>query len=1076
MKKIVFFFTALVLTLTAQVTFAQRYEVKGMITDSSTGEPVAFASVRVEGSMTGASADADGNYSISAPSGEAVLVFTFVGYKTATVPVRGRAVVDVLLEPDLIALQETIVVAFGTSTKESFTGSAKVVGSDDLAKSQGANVTSALAGAVPGVQLTSSSGAPGSQATIRIRGFSSLNAGNDPLIIVDGAPYSGDIGNINPSDVENITVLKDAASNALYGARGSNGVIMITTKKAKQGGSAEVTFDAKWGANKRALQHYDVITNPAQYYEMHYGALYDYYVNNGYSSTSAWQTANSNLFGDVGSGGLGYNVYTIPDGQYLIGTNGKLNPNATLGRIVDYNGDTYLLVPDDWEDVGTRTGFRQEYNLSINAANEKSTFYASLGYLDEDGITSGSDLERLTARMRADYQVKKWLKVGGNISYARFNGNSLSNNGSSGSTGNVWAFTSQVAPIYPAYIRNADGSIKVDSNGIQMMDYGNGTNAGSTRPFLSDSNAIQDNKLNTQNYEGNAVSANGFANINIIEGLTVTINGAFNLDETRYTYVYNPYYGQFDSTGGTVYKYHNRAYDYNLQQLINYSHTFNAVHNFEAMVGHEFYDDRYYSLYASKYNMFSQSNKELNGAVSDGQAAGSYKTRYNNEGYFGRIQYNYDERIFLSGSLRGDASSRFAPDYRWGMFWSLGAAWLLNKETWFNASWVDEFKLKASFGVQGNDNIGDYNYTDLYTISNSSGEVGTSFYSKGTEDITWETNRNFNVGAEFGLWNRLSGSLEYYYRKTTDMLYSFSVAPSLGYSSYYDNIGDMYNTGFELDLNANIFNTKNIRWDINLNLATLKNRITKLHEDKKTTTYYTASGKGYEGYNSGNFFIAEDLSIYTWYLKDYAGVSEDGQSMWYKNITDDDGNITGRETTTSWSSADYYVTEESTLPKVYGGFGTTVYLYGFDVSVNFTYQLGGKQYDSTYAYFMSSPTSSDSGYNFHKDLLKSWTSDNTDTDIPRFMYNDTYSAAASTRFLTSARYLNLQNVNVGYTFPSKWMNKLKINSLRLYFACENVYYWSARKGFDPRQSYTSSSNATRYSPMRTMSGGITVKF
>ena len=970
-------------------------------------------------------------------------------------------------------LDEVMVVAFGTAKKSAFTGSATVVDSEKLEQSQVTSVTNALAGAVPGVTLTSNNGAPGSTSSIKIRGFSSINAGNDPLIIIDGAPYSGDLSNLNPSDVESMTVLKDAASNALYGARGANGVVIITTKKANQKGDAVVTFDAKWGANTRALQHYDVITDPGQYYEMHYGAMKNYYMNvMGMSDQAAWKEANKNLFGS--NGGLGYNVYTVPQGQYLIGQNGKLNPNATLGNVVSYKGEEYLLMPDDWENIGTRTGLRQEYNFSVSAANDKSSFYVSLGYLGNEGITEGSDLKRLTARLKADYQAKPWMKIGGNMSYARFDSNSLGNNGSSSSTANIWAFTTQLAPIYPAYIRNADGSIKVDVNGFQMMDYGSGVNAGMIRPWISDANPIMDNKLNTQNAEGNAMTGNGFIDITPLPGLKVTLNGTFNLDETRFTYVYNPYYGQFDSTGGTVSKSHQRTYDYNLQQLISYTNSFGS-NNFDILVGHEYYDYRLYYLGASKSNMFSQDNKELSGAVIDGQAASSYKTRRNNEGFFGRLQYNYDERIFGSASIRRDASSRFAPDHRWGTFWSVGAAWLMNKESWFDLGWVQELKLKASLGSQGNDNIGDYRYTDVFNIINSGGNIGTSFNSKGTEDITWETNTNFNVGAEFQLWNRLTGSVEYYMRKTSDMLFDFSVAPSLGYSSYYDNVGNMVNSGVEIDLGVNIFNTRNFTWDVNLNISTLKNRITMLDPDKKNTTEYTAEGKGYQGYTNGSFFIGEDLSMFTWRLKEYAGVSENGESMWYKNILDENENIIGRETTTDYSAADYYVTEESSIPKVYGGFGTTLKVYGVDFGINFTYQLGGKQYDGTYAQFMSSPTGT-TGYNFHKDLLNSWTPENTGSDIPRFQLHDQYSAASSTRFLTNASYLNIQNINVGYTLPASWTKKLAINSLRLYMSAENVFYWSKRKGFDPRQSYDTTTNATYYSPMRTISGGVTFQF
>ena len=443
---------------------AQTQTITGVVISEEDGQPVIGASVLVKGTQIGAITGVDGDFTLpNVPSSAKTLVISYIGMQTQEVAIKPS--LKVVMKSDTEMLDEVMVVAFGTAKKSAFTGSAKVVGTEKLEQSQVTNVTDALAGAVPGVTLTSNDGAPGSKSSIKIRGFSSINAKNDPLIIVDGAPYSGDINNINPNDVESMTVLKDAASNALYGARGANGVIIITTKRANMSGEAKVTFDAKWGANTRALQKYEVIDNPGMYYEMHYRAMNNYYKSTGMNDQAAWLEANKNLFGS--NGGLGYNVYTVPDGQFLIGQNGKLNPNATLGRVVNYKGRDYLLTPDDWEDVGMRTGLRQEYNFSVSAANEKSSFYVSLGYLGNEGITEGSDLKRLTGRLKADYQAKKWLKIGGNMGYARFDSNSLSNNGTSSSTGNIWAFVTQMAPIYPAYVRNADGSIMVDNDGLR---------------------------------------------------------------------------------------------------------------------------------------------------------------------------------------------------------------------------------------------------------------------------------------------------------------------------------------------------------------------------------------------------------------------------------------------------------------------------------------------------------------------------------------------------------------------------------------------------------------------------------
>ena len=391
-------------------------------------------------------------------------------------------------------------------------------------------------------------------------------------------------------------------------------------------------------------------------------------------------------------------------------------------------------------------------------------------------------------------------------------------------------------------------------------------------------------------------------------------------------------------------------------------------------------------------------------------------------------------------------------------------------------------KLKASVGQQGNDNIGSYRYTDLFDIINSAGNVATQFSFKGSRAITWETNGNFNAGIEFGLFgSRLTGGVDYFYRKTTDMLFSFPVAPSMGYSSYWANVGDMKNSGIELELNANLISTRNFNWDVNANITYVSNKILKLDPEKKTTKVYDRYGNMYEGYASGNNFIAEGVSMYSWYLKEYAGVDpETGESLWYKNTFNEDvpegeDNVwTGRETTTKYAEADYYVTGEKGIAPFYGGFGTTVEFFGFDFSINCSYQFGAKTYDSTYANFMNTPTNTHLGYHMHQDVLNAWTPTSA-SDIPRWQYNDTYSAASSTRFLISNHYLNIENINFGYTFPARLTKKMDISSLRLYVAADNVGYISARQGLDPRQGY-GSSNATTYSPMRTVSGGITVKF
>ena len=1061
----------IVLSLIAVFVFlayatAQNRQISGTVSDAN-GHPVAGATVIVDGTSLGTTTNTAGEYTLSAPV-NGTLVVTFVGFEPQQLPIAGKTRINVTMKEDAQAIDDVIVVAFGTAKKEAFTGSAAVIKSDEIAKVQTSNVATALVGRVAGVQTSSTSGDLGKTPSIRVRGFGSINAGKEPLWIVDGMPYEGDLNNLNTNDIESMTVLKDAASNALYGARGANGVIMVTTKKAKSG-DAVVTIDAKWGVNSKALEEYDVITSPAQYYETHFKALYGYYAQTN-PAAKAYALASSGLTSN-GTGGLGYNVYTVPEGQALIGTNGKLNPNATLGRKIIYNGQEYWLTSDDWIDEAYQSAFRQEYNVNISGATERSSFYASLGYLDNTGIIKSSALERYTARLKADYQAKKWLKVGGNMSYAHFsNSNGNSNEGSASSTANIFAFSAQMPPIYPVYIRDGSGRIMVDDNGYQMYDYGDKGNAGLTRPLLPGANGLQTSWLNKKKAEGNAFSGSGFVDISLYKGLKLTVNGSTNIDETRTTYLNNQYYGQFAEAGGTISKYHTRDIAYNLQQILNYNETF-GKHNVGLMVGHEYYQKKYYYLSGTKSKLFSYDNEELGGAVVDGAGAHSYIDDYNSEGYFMRAQYDYAGRYFVSGSYRRDASSRFHPDHRWGNFWSVGAAWLLNQENWFDAPWVNMLKLKASYGSQGNDNIGYYLYTDTYSIENNNGEIAVLFGQKGNPNITWETNTNLNIGTEFGFWNnRLSGSVDFFNRKTSDMLFAFSVPSSLGYSSYYANVGDMVNRGVEVELNADLIRTKNVLWSFNLNLTHVKNEVTYLAPEHKSTTV-----EGYKGYIDGSYFVGEGLPLYTYYLRSYAGVDpETGASLWYKDVKGDDGKIT-RTKTSDYTSATRYL-HDSAIPSVYGGFSTSVSAYGVDFSISFNYQIGGKVYDSGYASFMSSPYGTTVGTNYHKDILKAWTPENKGSDIPRLQYGDQYTTSVSDRFLTDASYLNISNINVGYTLPSKITQKFGVQKLRVYLACDNVVYWSKRQGLDPRYSFTGATNFSNYSPIRTISGGVTVQF
>ena len=1117
-KRLMMFLAALFLMVG---TALAQTKVNGTVTSQDDGQPVIGASVLVVGTQVGTVTDVNGRFELTVPAGKKTLRITYVGMEP--IEVSARPNMRIMLTSDQKALDEVIVVAYGTQKKSSFTGSAAVVGADEIGKVQVTNPVDALKGKAAGVQINTISGQPGEVPSIRIRGVNSINADSNPLIVVDGSPYDGSLNDINPTDVESMTVLKDAASTSLYGARGGNGVILITTKRGKHGESAKITFDAKWGSNQKAIPNYNTITSPAKYYEMWYAGLYNYAHNAfGYGANQAWSWANSKLTGSD-SYGLGYNVYTVPNGQQLIGTDGKLNPNATLGRVISYKGNEYLLTPDDWMDETYNNGLRQEYTVSATGASDRSNFYISANYLSNEGITLSSDYKRFTGRLKGDYQLKEWLKVGGNVAYSHWNRNYLGNDGEAGSSGNAFA-TANMGPIYPVYLRDKNGNKIYDpTSRLDFYDYGDGSINGQIRPYLTQSNPLSANQLDTRHTEGNSVNATGEIEVRLPYGFTITsINNVY-LREWRYTNTTNPFFGQYASAKGMVTKEHERVWSYNYQQRLNWRKKF-GLHEIEAMGAHEYYRSYGYDLWASKQNQFSVNNKELAGAVVMG-SANSSMSDYNDERWIGRAQYNYEDRYYVHASVTHEASSRFHPDNRWGTFWSLGGAWMISKEKWFNVKWIDELKFKASYGENGNDQIGSYQYIQYYSIANSNDNVSLVPSSLGNKDISWEKNAKFNIGFDFALFhNRLTGSIEYYSNKTNDMLSWYPLPASFGFTGYYSNIGNMRNNGLEIDLHYNVIRNRDLNWNVYANMTTNHNEITSLPDVRKT--WYDAIQSS--GYSSGSYFYQEGESRYSYYTRRYAGVyneqtyastgdtkfdpSKAGMALYYCNVYetrivkdatgseeektvyyDKDWNViedpdnylyekrrkkVGEKTTTTYSEADDYAVGD-VLPDVYGGFGTSVSWKGIDFSIDFQYQLGGKVYDSAYASLMVGPggsTGSSAGFAMHADLLNAYSATNTGSDTPRLQYNDTYAASASDRFLTSASYLSLQNITLGYTLPKKWTSKIGLEKVRIYGVADNVWVWSKRQGLDPRASITGASGNGYYAPIRTITGGISVTF
>lgn len=1054
----------LLCTFATVLAWAQTV-ITGTVVSASDGEPLIGVSVKVKGTKIQAVTNLDGKFSIKAEPGT-TLVFSYIAMETLERAAKNGMYVE--MQPLSETMDEVMVVAYGTAKKSSFTGSAAVLNSEDIARISDSNPLDALKGKMAGVQINNASGAPGqSSFSMRVRGISSINAGKAPLIIVDGAPFDGDMNSINPNDIASMTVLKDAASASLYGARGANGVLIITTKNGNnEQHTTRIEVDAKWGGNTRSTPEYDMINSPKGYYEMWHSALMNMAMyRNGMSQESAYQWANANLID--GQFGLRYNVFNVAPGQAMIGTNGKLNPYATLGNcIMGKDGQMHMLLPDDWSKEGLRNGLRQEYNVTLSGRSDKSSFFASAGWMRNEGLVHNSDFTRFSARMKADYQLRPWIKVAGNFNYTHYNNNQLGDDGEDATAAGMYNLIRFSAPIYPLYLRDANGNImRNDITGGKAYDYGNAEVLPMSRPYLGDGNAIGDSYLNTENVEGNTFSGVGSVDIRFLKDFTFTSINNVMVDEYRGTSLANPWFGQMANYGGYVYKSHSRTFSQNYQQLLKWHHLFDK-HDIEIMAGHEYYNRKSYSLSASRNTLFSNENTELNGAITDG-SMGSSMTEYNVEGIFARALYNYDTKYFLSASYRRDASSRFHPNHRWGNFWSAGAAWNINKEQWFKAGWVDELKVKLSYGSQGNDDIPDFLYTPRYSLENSDGQISlVPSSTKANEYITWEKQGNFNAGVEFSFWkSRLTGEIEYFNRTTRDMLAWFTLPPTSGFKGYYDNVGNMSNQGVEISLGGDIIRTREFTWGLNLNLTWYKNKITSMPEENKTMTV-----DGVSGYSSSNMFYGEGQPMYTFYLLKYAGVDpETGAAQYWKNIKDETGKITGREKVTRTSDADQYLCGTA-LPNAYGGFSTNFAYKGFDLGIDFQYQIGGQVYDYTYASLMGNSK----GSAMHADLLNAWTPNNTVTDVPRFEADNTNMTGSSDRWLTDASYLSIQGLNFGYTLPGKLTHKMHINKLRVYLNAGNLWVLSARKGMDPRQSITGTANGAYHSQMRTISGGVTI--
>ena len=1032
MKKLFLLLMAVVTSVACAV--AQNINVTGTVTSAEDGEPLIVATVQAEGTTIGVMTDIHGEFTLSVPQSVKKLRVAYVGFEAKTVDVA--PVVNVILKP-VTTLDEVMVVAYGTAKKSSFTGAATTVSSSTIEKLQVSNISKALEGAAPGVQVAMQSGQPGTSATVRIRGIGSINSSANPLYVVDGMPFDGSLSSINPNDIESMSILKDAASTALYGSRAANGVIVITTKKGKDQKS-KVSLDVRIGSNSRGISNYDIMTDPGMFMVTNWNLL---------KNQSTPENATAKLIDRVG-----YNPYACADNE-IVDVNGNLT-NAPL------------LWNDDWSKEAINNGLRQEYNLTVSGGNAKSNHFLSLGYLGDEGIISESNYNRLSFRASGNYDVNRWISVNGNVSYARGEQNALQISSLSNYS-NTFAFIQNLGPIYPVYAYDKEGQMILNENGKPVYDFGDGKYG--TRPLYSNQNVVASDESNQNRYITDNVSSRFGVNINIIDGLQFRANLGYDLTNTQRDQFMTPTFGDAQSVDGRGYKTRSRNETYTINQLLSYEKKIGEKHHFDVLAGHETYKMTYSYLYGAKSHFFTKDLAEFDNAITMDDLSSS-TDKYSIESWLGRANYDFDNKYYVSASVRGDGSSRFAKGHRWGTFWSVGASWRISQESFMeNLTWLDNMSIRASYGSVGNDDIyypntSSSNYYPAKTqfeLTNQGGSYSLVRYYQGNADITWETSYNANVGLTASVLNNLVNlDFEFFHKRTKDMLYNVPQSPSSGVSYISQNALTMINKGIEFTLGVNIPMPRDFTWNWTFTGTHYVNKVTNIPEDKRA-----------EGITHSSYYnIREGRSVYDFYYYKFAGLDEEGHSTWFADVKDAEGNVTGQEPVSDYSQATkYYI--GTALPDFQGGVQTTFTWKGLDFSIAGNYQIGGQIFDSMYSELMGM---SNAGHNWHKDILNAWTPENTNTDVP-VLDGDQNAAIFSSKYLIGADYFNLRNITLGYTFPSKLLNKASIDKLRLYVNADNIAIWSKRKGMDPRQ-YIQGQSQANYSIIRTISAGLSLTF
>ncbi len=1095
MKKL---FTLLLCLLSIGL-YAQDIDVSGTVVDEN-GNPIIGATIQVSGTSLGTISDYDGNFELTVPESAKTLSVSYIGMQTQEVPVKKN--VRVVLHESSEVVQEIVVTGYGNVAKGTYVASVSQVDADAIEKKSPSEISKALAGEVAGVQVTNTSGQPGTNASITIRGYGSINASTTPLYVVDGVPYEGDVSAIDPGDIASTSILKDATATALYGSRGANGVILITTKKGTSGEEGKIEVDVKYGANLHLLPMYESISSPEEYMKLAWQGLFTQgkTIKN-QTLANAMKSANNMLFGNNCVPEM-YNMWLF-NGKSATGQN-LINYNPSTGEITIRDGITRKSGYENlesWEDEMFRIGQKAEATVKIHGGSDKTTYYTSFGYLKDEGYYQSSDYDRFSTRTNVQFEPKKWLKGSVNVGYAYSTMNNPNQEGG-GVMNNGFLFVNSIPPVYPVFQRDENGNKVEDPYRPGHYAYDYGMYVGTGRPYGAGINPAGALLLDKQRTTQHQVTVNANLEVKFYKDLKfiATVGALYN--NQKYAQLTNKFYGDAEGVGRIINQNAN-YFSLTATEMLEYNKTIDD-HTIRALAAHETSYVHSDWMYGSKNYTAVPDGLELSNAIQMSTIEGE-SGESTLESALAQITYDYDGRYVITGNYRADGSSKFAKGHRWGHFGSVGVAWNFTNESFMeNVDWLHDGKLRANWGVLGNQDLGSYYYTDHYSIVNVNDQIAYVWNFKGTEDLTWERSSQVDVGLELGLSKYVDLELDYFYKLTNNMLFTRAVAPSLGYSAVYTNDAEMLNQGVEFNVKVHAVDTRNVKLDIRLNGAHYNNKMLRMpidHYKNGEPVYTVMSGSMSKGH-----------SILEWYLPEFAGVNDEtGEAEYWgyydakkgdkwdaanpaEDLKNGDGKgnyITSvhqyqlenpdaeikREKISGTDSpyAGSVYTGKSSMPDLSGGFGLDLDVYGVQLTVNCVYRIGGYGYDNVYASLMHSDAAGKN--NWHKDMLGAWTEHNKTSEIPRLSNgSDSYANMVSDRFLTSNSFLQLANVRLGYSFPKKWIEKIKLNTLSIYVSGDNLALLSARKGYNPTASFQGTSSSSQYTPLSTIMGGIKFQF